>query len=287
MSVCLALLMPAVAAAAEPQEPALMTFTAEGTHGYEMWALAGLPLEGAGPEEGYVGLWVTRGVNRGVTYAVSHATVTRKRIQADLGALGKISLTRAPTGRSKVVHARCLPDGRSRVEIDRFEGTIEFHGEEGFTSIDATNVPGATHSSFCGIPEGGRPAGAELPGAELRVEEPGTGEFDVTLRAVQERPGEKTWIDAEVQEERDEIEIHRFAGVRAPAAALTFDGRLRGATLKPPPPFAGFGHFAARSGAGEPDSGTWSGNLTVDVPGNAGVRIGGPGFNAELRHPSL
>jgi hypothetical protein len=143
---------------------------------------------------------VERGRNRGVTYAVPHATVTPKKIEADLGNLGRIAVTRVPTGRTKVLRAGCLPEGKARVEIDRFEGTVEFHGEEGFTSVDATSVPGGTYSSFCGIPEGGRPAGRQLPGAQLRVDREVGEESSVSLYAVQERPGEKTSISAEVME---------------------------------------------------------------------------------------
>lgn len=287
LAVAVALTAPVGAAAAERQEPTVMTFAAKGTGGYKMVALVSVPPEGCEAEEGEIGLFVERGQSAGVTYAVPHATVTKKKIEADLGDLGEIAVTRVPTGRTKIVHEKCLPEGKARVEIDRFEGTIEFHGEEGFTSVDATSVPGGTYSSFCGIPEGGRQAGRQLPGAQLRVDREVGEESSVSLYAVQERPGEKTSISAEVMETRDEMEIHRFVGVRAPAGALSFDDKLRGATVKPPAPFSGFGHFAARPGARERYPGVWSGNLTVDLPGHADVRIGGPGFHALLRHPSL
>jgi hypothetical protein len=287
LAVAVALTGPVGASAAESKEPTVMTFTAKGTNGYRMLALVTTPPEGFEAEGGGVGLFIERGRTAGATYAVPHATVTKKRIEADLGDLGKIAVTRVPTGRTKVLHEMCLPEGKARVEIDRFEGTVEFHGEEGFTSIDATSVPGGTYSSFCGIPEGGRPAGRQLPGAQLRVDREVGEESSVSLYAAQERPGEKTSISAEVMETRDGMEIHRFVGVRAPAGALTFDRKLRGATVKPPAPFSGFGHFAARPGAGERSSGIWSGDLSVDLPGHAGVRIGGPGFRAVLEHPTL
>ena len=287
VTVAAALLAPAGASAVESQEPTVMTFAAKGSNGYKMVALVAVQPEGSGVEEGEIGLFVERGRNRGVTYAVPHATVTKKKIEADLGELGKIAVTRVPTGRTKIVHEKCLPEGKAQVEIDRFEGTIEFHGEEGFTSVDATSAPGGTFSSFCGIPEGGRIPGRQLPGAQLRVNREIGEESSVSLYATQKRPGEKTSISAEVMETRDGMEIHRFVGVHAPASALTFDGKLRGATVKPPAPFSGFGHFEARAGARELDPGIWSGDLSVDLPGHADVRIGGPGFRAVLDHPTL
>ncbi len=79
-------------------------------------------------------------------------------------------------------------------------------------------------------------------------------------------------------ERRGEIEIHRAVGVRASASALLFDRKLDAATVKPPAPFSGFGHFSARSGAGERDRGVWTGNLSVDLPGHADLPITGAGF---------
>lgn len=91
---------------------------------------------------------------------------------------------------------------------------------------------------------------------------------------------------AELMEHRGEVEIHRFQEIFPPIGAFGFDGKLQAATVKPPAPFSGSGHFEARPGSGERARGTWTGNLTVDLPGHADIPLTGPGFWATLQHPS-
>lgn len=294
-----ALVLPAAAQARDEAEYKAMVFTVKGTKGFTLRGISSPPPQG--PEaaleeeesegEGELGLWLERGRLEGATYALPGARVTTTKIEADLGALGKISLTRIPTGKTKTLHVDC-PSGqklRGKTQLSRFVGTIEFHGEEGFTEVAATEARGS-YGPVCGIPEGSVPPGKKLPGADLLVDSvrpEREGSYQADFGAVRRRPGAKTAIYAEVAEFIGEGEIHRFQAVYAPAAAFSFDPHLHAATVKPPAPFSGSAHFKARPGANERAHGIWTGNLSVDLPGRAGVRLTGRDFRATLFHPTL
>jgi hypothetical protein len=53
-----------------------------------------------------------------------------------------------------------------KVTAVHYEGTIDLHGEEGFTDIEATVAPFEyrTFQEFAWAQEDGRPAGKSLPG---------------------------------------------------------------------------------------------------------------------------
>jgi len=275
--VALSLLLPAAVQGEEDRSPMITGFYLQASNGYELLALAGAPPEG---DEGWIGLFLLKGDGHSaVTYAAP-ATVTRRTIDADLGKLGRISVTRVPTGRTKTVRWGCEPGKRKRVEAERYEGTIEFHGEEGFADVSAGSAP--LDPNPCGVSEeGGRPPGRVLPGARLDVEKERVEQYGFRFDAAQNRPSARTGVGAEVEEHRGEMEIHRWTWTWASADALRYDRRLRTATVEPPAPFSGHGTFRVR--ARGPD--LWTGNLAVDLPGRSDVRLTGPGFRANLEHP--
>jgi hypothetical protein len=292
----LLLVLPAAAQATEADEYKVMSFSVKGTNGFTLKGISSPPPQGpdAALEEeesegrGELGLWLEHGRLEGATYALDEARVTTKTIEAVLPGVVKISLTRVPTGKHKALHVNCSAAQklRGKTELDRYVGTIEFHGEEGFTEVEATGARG-TFGSVCAIPEGSAPAGKELPGAFLRASRSIADSYQATFGAIRRRPGAPTAIYAEVMEHRGEVEIHRFQEILPPAPAFEFGPGLKAATVRPPAPFSGFAHFAARPGAGERSRGTWTGNLSVDLPGHAGIPLTGRGFRAELFHPTL
>lgn len=74
------------------------------------------------------------------------------------------------------------------------------------------------------------------------------------------------------------ISIQRFTSQWVPGVAFRYDRRLRTATVRPPAPFAGSAKFDLGKKAGQ----RWSGDLTVDMPGRAGVPLTGPALRATL-----
>jgi hypothetical protein len=277
LALALTLLLPATVQGDETQAIPVAGFRLQASNGYELLALTAPLVAG----EGGIAIYLVDPQSALVHYTAP-ATVTRTTIDADLGKLGRISVTRVPTGRTKTVRQGCGRKSTKQVAAERYEGIIEFHGEEGFADVSATSAP-VEHWTVCvSGEEGGRPPGKRLLGARLDVERRNDARPRLEFDAVQRRPGAKTLLSIEVEEERGEIGIYRAIWNWASPDALRFDPQLRTATLRPPAPYAGFGRF--RSNA--PRAKQWTGNLTVDLPGRADVPLAGPGLWADLEHPS-
>jgi hypothetical protein len=223
----------------------------------------------------YLFVFVTKR-NGGVRYQAP-ATVTNTSMHADLGELGEISVSFQRTNQ-----ATSAPCGKETVRFDsgRYEGKIEFHGEEGYADVEATSAPGSMEFLLSGLlcdedlfnfddsPRRAR-------GAELHVRNPALGP---ELSVSKKRPGAAALITASMREYRDGISIERVTGLRMPGAAFRYDRRLRTATVRPPAPFFGSARFDLGKKAGR----RWSGDLTVDLPGRSGVPLTGPTLRATL-----
>jgi hypothetical protein len=220
-------------------------------------------------------LIVALGANQGVTYTAP-ATITETSIQANLGALGEISVTFQRSGQA--AKARC---GHETVAFDsgQYEGKIAFHGEEGYTDVEATNVPGNIDywlQGICGAGVfGGSFGPSRTPGAELYLRNPALGP---RLSVSKSKPRAAARISVSDSEFSNGISIERFIGLRMPAGRFTYDRRLRSATLRPPAPFAGSARFDLGRKAGK----RWSGDLTVDMPGRSDLPLTGPALRAYL-----
>jgi hypothetical protein len=198
------------------------------------------------------------------------ATVTEESIQADLGELGEIAVTFHRSGQAKVVRSRCGRPRAAQVDAGFYEGTIEFHGEQGYTDVEATSAPGDVRfllGLLCPGPSGR--TGRNLPGAELDVQS--ASPFDPSLSVTKNRPGAPAHFEVGVLEKREGIVISRFAGLVAPARSFQYDTKAQTAAVKPPAPFSGSGTFRHTA---NPAS-RWSGNLTVDLPGRSDVLLTG------------
>jgi hypothetical protein len=212
----------------------------------------------------------------GVAQYVAPATVTETSMHSDLGELGEISVSFHRTNR-----ATSAPCGKKKVRFDsgQYEGKIDFHGEEGYTSVEAAAAPGDLDyflSLDCleGFAE--RPNAAERArGAELNVRNPGLGP---ELSVSKERPEGGALILVFTREYSNGISIQRSILRFVPRAAFRYDRRLRTAIVRPPAPFAGSARFDFDKKAGQ----RWNGNLTVDLPGKAGVPLTGPTLRAVL-----
>ncbi|MGV1048553.1 MAG: hypothetical protein ACOYD4_08550 [Solirubrobacterales bacterium] len=244
-------------------------FRLQASNGYTLQVLS-VP-----PHKGHPGsvLLVVSGTHRGVTYTAP-ATITESSIQANLGTLGEISVGFQRSGRPAT--AQC---GKETISFDsgHFEGRIEFHGEEGYTDAEATSVPGNIDFYLKGLCGGFFSGGGGGPrrGAQLYIRNPALGP---ELTVVKSHPGAAAWISVSVTEFTSGIGIHRFTSLRMPTGRFTYDRRLRAATLHPPAPFAGTARFDRDEKAGK----RWSGDLTVDMPGRAGVPLTGSALRATL-----
>lgn len=246
-------------------------FRLEGSNGYTLY-MVGMPAYGK--RSGGLLIYASA-KGRYVKYQAP-AVVTDESIEADLGELGKVSVVFRRSG--KPISAVC-GDREIRFDSGSYEGTISFHGEEGYTSVEATTVPGDVKFALAPCGEGdwfsegwaGRP-----PGAELYVRNPALGQG---LSVRKRRPDAAATIVAWMREYTSgRISIERYAASRISASAFTYDRPLRTATVSPPAPFAGSARFDRGKKAGQ----RWSGDLTVDLPGRSAIPLTGASLRAYL-----
>jgi hypothetical protein len=259
------------AAGEEKKLPAQLSFSLQASNGYRMFVLAP---PGPDDEPASVLVFLENARGEGVVYGVP-ATVTESSIQASLGALGLIDVAFHADGSTRVSRSKCakpvsFPGGT-------YDGTISFHGENGFTSVDATSAPGDLDfltDFLCGEVVGHSGG----PGAELEV---GFGSsLGPHLRVVKNRPRGVAHFEVVVNEWGDGVVISRFAAPTAPAGTFRFDPKLRAAMVRPPAPFSGHGVYRRSAKPGH----RWTGNLSVDLPGRDDVPITGRNLRVTLRH---
>lgn len=86
---------------------------------------------------------------------------------------------------------------------------------------------------------------------------------------------------AGTKEHRGAVRIARFTFVDARARAFTVRPSLAAALVRPPKPFSGKASFAR----GADDSISWTGTLSVTLPGAGTVPLTGAAFTADLAKP--
>ncbi|HXF31667.1 MAG TPA: hypothetical protein VN522_09095 [Solirubrobacterales bacterium] len=263
----------AVAAESSPAPGGV--FLLNGTNGYRLGAVFG-----ARGGNGAMELLV---VKSGETaFYKAEGIVAGSRIDIDLGLLGKFDLERRLTGKTETIHG-C---GHSEaVPGYEFVGTIEFHGEEGFTEVIATRADmdwTAVIGAECHLSGGGEVFGDGIPGVRIKVRD----KQGPALQLNQNHHGAKVTYSAEVAEREGAVSVHRFVSGRLGAGALSFTPSLGSATFTGAGPFAGEATYVeAQPPRGtHPGQGAWRGNLTVDFPGASDVGLAGPGFKAGIIH---
>jgi hypothetical protein len=296
-AVCAAVLavlaLPAPAWAEEDLDIARRGLTAamsvRGSHGYRVLI--------AGTAGGRVNVVATKD-GAAATYDAP-GRVTRTGLHANLGQLGRISVRFRRIGRPRVKRPpgsrRCK--GRDPIlEKGRFEGTIRFHGEQGFTDVAVQAAKGAVVQEFkrrCSPQSdrrGGRAAASHENQDSARALIAGTTEhgrsvyfalLSIEAELDEDEPLVLSLATAGTSERRGRISIQRVAVIPADAGNLLvspFGVAPATATVSLPRPFAGTASFL---GADSPPS--WTGSLNVHLPG-ADVPLTGPGFTAALCH---
>jgi hypothetical protein len=220
-------------------------------------------------------LLVLQRPHEGAVYSAP-ATVTETSIQADLGALGKIDVSFHADGSTQVVKPRCGPP--ISLAGGSYQGTISFHGENGYTAAEATQAAGDIGFFLNLICPGisGTVGPRYLPGAELDVGP--RSDLAPHLKVVKNSPRARSHFEVGVDEQHDGVQIERFADPIERAGAFQFDPLLQTATVHPPAPFSGSATYRrSRRRANR-----WTGNLNVDLPGRENVGLTGTGFRATL-----
>lgn len=250
------------------------SFQLKGSNGYSIFVLA-IPPRAGNPGRIQIAAVKDR---MGAVYS-TNASVSETSIAADLGALGRISVNFHPDAQGTTKLYRC---GRQQipVAVGSYEGTIAFHGEGGYTEVEATAVPADIRPllAFCGF-DTGSVRGPSPAGAELFVRNPQLGPQLTVVKATPSAPA-RFFVD--VSEYVAGVSIRRFASPVMPSNSFQFSANLQTATIRPPPPFAGAAHFDRRKKANR----RWSGNLTIDMPGLPQAPLTGPQLRAFLALPN-
>lgn len=222
---------------------------------------------------------------------------SRSRIEADFGELGRISVRFKPFDRRDLRRGRLCGEG----DIPgHFDGVISFHGEQGYTEVEASRARGTVSPRRRCIPtrDNAPPRGRRLM---ARAADPRAGytvlfavaragertitfedsELSEITRAGASRPYD-AFLNTIVEERRGRIEIVRFFSfslTRQKVASPSPPGQLPvTATVRAPAPFQGTGSYLAAPGA-KP---TWTGDLSIPLPGAGLVPLTGPEF--EVRY---
>jgi hypothetical protein len=241
-----------------------------------------------------------------VDYQGFHGRFTKDgTIVAKLPGVGRIDLRYEPTSHHTVHIGKQKGCTSARTTTDSdgvFRGTIELHGEGGFTTVIAHSVRGELSTypkQTCRVripskaqikqeieaAEAGTAAG-EGPRIEdlyaFRKLSGGTLSFEATsfptfFKAAPPRQIEFTadysrhrdgmWVDAKTR-----VEGAEDFTVSAPT------GSPSEATVEPPAPFAGSAHFTLES----PTVASWTGDLRVPIPTLGTVDLTGPKFEPKL-----
>jgi hypothetical protein len=282
LTFCAAALIPTASASAlgERDTGGFGAFNLKATNGYSMFVIAN---SRPGFKHGEILIWLT-GKSDFVSY-FAPATVTDTRIESDLGSLGSIDLEFQPSGAKGSAAPACQPNDKVPYDKGSYVGEFEFHGEEGYAEATATNVPLSLHpfiDLICGGLGIGETFGHGDPGARLTARAR-FRDRKVSLQVNQNRPGARVTVQVSIGERRGELLIARQIRTAFSASAFHFDPKLRSASLAAPAPFSGSALF--RRGA--KPANRWTGDLSVDFPGNSDVSLTGAAFESHLLHARL
>jgi hypothetical protein len=281
-----ALLIPVGSTAAKPgyeveRKGFLAEFGLEADNGYEVQVTA--------RGDGTVQLATTIVTEQGALFAVAYRTrghVTRDRIAARLGGLGRIDVSLDPTAEARsgpgILPAWFCKGRDPIVQEGTWRGRISFHGERGYTRVSASRAEGKTTRSFrrvCGFRPRGRSTFAE--------EDNG---ISVLLRAVRRADGRTVEFEATEDEEAVDFMAtasERHEGMRIERLAYSFFAEYPGSFSIGPPterphaaraepslPFKGWADFRSGTGSGP----HWEGPLRAPLPGLGMTLLAGPGF---------
>lgn len=276
-------LLAAPAASARTKPEALIEL--EGTHGYHVTvdASAGAPtlLDGRAAKLGVPKSRVPKTGPGSVTVSVSKqrssesdyfvsGAVTARRIRARFGKLGRVYLRfKAKSTRRYELGRPCT--GAIVVRTGTFSGTIRFHGEQGYTRVDAGTARGRVllyQNASC--PTGAASGAAEDPGTAVIAQTPET--YFVAFRGDADP---KPVCLALASDSLGHVDVLRVILITPGPGAFTFDPGLTRAHLDLPSPFAGVGNFAAPH--------AWTGTLTASFPGAPDVPFAGLAYQARMK----
>jgi hypothetical protein len=295
LAVIAALSVP-MAAAAKRHEAVYSSFRLHGSNGYvvEVNSFDGAPIQ-LNARKHVPG---SRGF-LGAEYSPPHTRRTATEMEASLGRLGRIDVHFVERSRREEPVPPHCKGSPTIVEKGFFVGAIHFHGEDGFTRVDAGRAPGSVSHEPPVTCHGHRAEPSEFFGGSATTEpqsrtmrESGETESLSLIAGTSDR--RRTFVAVRLMSElEDETTGPSLGGVfyatdsghvgpvPTVKSAFTFstsprsflspdpDHPLTAATVEPPAPFTGSASFTLTS----PTTDELRGELAVELPGEGAVPL--------------
>jgi hypothetical protein len=203
------------------------------------------------------------------TYTVRGVSKDPSTISADLGPAGHVSLAFEPSGQREVTRIdlsgkseKCVAATKVVRRLGNFVGSVSFHGENGYTTAEATSVPGTVGTSpirnCTTIPKGHPEPDPVAPERLTFLNVSGRAGFFALRSANQAR-----FMALEGENLGGDLLVFRSATAVGEPTLFPFSESGLRASVRPPAPFSGTGVYrATRAGTV-----TWGGDLSVSFPG--------------------
>jgi hypothetical protein len=215
--------------------------------------------------------------------------VSGNRIVARFGSQGRIDVAFRQTEGYRLHKPPKRCEGKTRItRFGAYVGTIAFHGEHGFTEIDAKRAGGVSrfeprwkckkrHRHRMSKPKHESVEEGEQTMLQAGADGPRVIFFNASV-GFGLRPAETLFFSA-AAETRGRMSISRAAYGEGAPGTFAFDEGLTSATVRPPKPFSGSATFAH----GPHNSSRWTGNLSVTLPGLPHLSLSGKRFDVSLQ----
>lgn len=270
---------------------------AKGTHGWRVQidAIAFGGRRGSEP----VGVYASGPHHQTVSYQGFPSSFAKDgTLKAKLPGVGRIDLTFEATSHQTVHidNPKSCTSAPTTVDSEGvFRGTIELHGEGGYTTVALRSAPGELSTyprqtcrvrTFKRAREEAEAEGETAKFEDLYAErEWGSGNlnFEATSFPTELKglPPRHVEFSADYSHHRDGMWVDASTRVEGEAKDFTVvapEGAASEATVTPPGPFAGSAEFSLES----PTVADWSGDLRVPIPTLGTVDLTAPAFGAML-----
>jgi hypothetical protein len=230
------------------------------------------------------------GLDRAATLYAAKGTVTPRRIAASFGSFGQVDVRFRPSGR--VVKSRpgrhCRGTDRFSSQLGVFVGKLRFSGEKHYVEVRSHRAKGRIRSPrrlrCASLPPSPRSESRARPVRQQSSFDPGFftagSRLGVSATELIVFRGRRTTLFLGFSEESlgSTAKISYGLATTSSGSAFAINDALTHATVAPPAPFHGKGTYRAA-----PDgTTTWTGSLSLSVPGAPRLPLAGEGFEASF-----
>lgn len=227
-------------------------------------------------------------LDRAATAYVVRGTVTPRRIKASFGKLGAVDVRFRPSGKlaRSHRHRHCRGADHFTSQLGVFVGSIRFSGENHYVAMRAHRAKGRVRSPLslrCGsgsfLPFGARQRKvAQHPGFSPTILIAGWREATASTELFVLRSRGITLYLAIGERNTGRMARVRYGQTTAPSKTFFLNDPVTAARIRPPPPFHGRAVYRATADG----TTSWSGPLTIAVPGAPRLPLTGEPFEVNL-----